>query len=48
MEQLASSIAGARVVQLDGCGHGAPNSHPDVVVQALVDPLLAAAGNPWR
>jgi pimeloyl-ACP methyl ester carboxylesterase len=47
MAQVANSIDGARLVQLEGCGHGAPYSHADVFRHQLVDPLLAAVGSPW-
>lgn len=47
MAQVAHAIEGARLVELEGCGHGAPYSEPDTFRHLLVDPLLAAAGSPW-
>ena len=35
---IAGAVAGARVVVLDGAGHGAPMSHPRQFVDALVSP----------
>jgi len=47
MARLAGSIAGAVLVELDGCGHGAPMSDAGSFRQHLVDPLLRAVGGPW-
>ncbi|MDP2290524.1 MAG: alpha/beta hydrolase [Actinomycetota bacterium] len=47
MAHVAATIEGARLVELEGCGHGAPNSDPDVFRHQLVDPLLAAVGAPY-
>lgn len=47
MSLAAGAIAGAELVVLDGCGHAAPNTHPEVFRADLIDPLLAAVGNPW-
>ena len=41
MEHVAGTVAGARAVQLDGCGHDAPMSHPALYAELLVLPLLA-------
>lgn len=37
MRHLADSLRDARLVTIDGAGHGAPNSHPDVLTQLLRD-----------
>ncbi|MGB8860018.1 MAG: alpha/beta hydrolase [Ilumatobacteraceae bacterium] len=47
MSLAAGAIAGAELVVLDGCGHGAPNSDPEAFRAELIDPLLAAVGAPW-
>lgn len=47
MRHVADSVAGARLVLLDQCGHGAPNSDPDTFCRLLVEPLLAAVGAPY-
>jgi len=47
MSLAAGAIKGAELVVLDGCGHGAPNSHPDLFRTHLIDPLLAMVGEPW-
>jgi pimeloyl-ACP methyl ester carboxylesterase len=41
MEHVADTVAGARAVQLDGCGHDAPLSHPALYAELLVLPLLS-------
>ncbi len=47
MAQVAQAIEGARLVPLEGCGHGAPYSNADTFRRLLVDPLLVAVGSPW-
>jgi pimeloyl-ACP methyl ester carboxylesterase len=41
MEHIASTVAGARLVELAGCRHDAPLSHPALFARVMVDPLLA-------
>jgi pimeloyl-ACP methyl ester carboxylesterase len=41
MRHVAASIAGAVLVELQGCGHDAPLSHPALFAEHLVAPLLA-------
>jgi pimeloyl-ACP methyl ester carboxylesterase len=40
MEHLVNSVADARLVELAGCRHDAPLSHPALFADALVIPLL--------
>lgn len=47
MHRLAAMVAGARLVELPGCRHDAPTSHPAEFCHLLVEPLLAAVGAPW-
>jgi pimeloyl-ACP methyl ester carboxylesterase len=47
MSLAAGAIAGAQLVVLEHCGHGAPNTHPEVFRAELIDPVLAAVGQPW-
>jgi pimeloyl-ACP methyl ester carboxylesterase len=47
MELVASSIAGAELVVLDGCGHAAPHTDAEVFRHQLVAPLLQRVGAPW-
>lgn len=47
MSLAAGAISNAELVVLDGCGHAAPNTHPEVFRAELIDPLLAAVGHPW-
>ncbi len=44
MPYAASLIAGAHLVELEGCGHMAPNTHPEMFRHLLVDPLLDELG----
>ena len=44
MRHVANVIEGAHLVELDGCGHTAPNTHPDLFRHELVDPLLTSLG----
>ncbi len=44
MPYAASLISRAHLVELDGCGHMAPNTHPDMFRHLLVDPLLHELG----
>lgn len=41
MEHVAATVPGARVVELAGCRHDAPLSHPALFTEAMVLPLLA-------
>ncbi len=41
MEFVATAIANARVVELPGCRHDAPLSHPELFAERVVLPLLA-------
>ena len=47
MCHLADAIEGATLVVRDNCGHGAPNSDPDIFCHQLVEPLLAQVGPPY-
>ena len=44
MEHVAATVPGARVVELEGCRHDAPLSHPALFAEAMVLPLLAGDG----
>jgi pimeloyl-ACP methyl ester carboxylesterase len=44
MRQVAEQVAGAVVVELEGCRHDAPLSHPALFADRLVLPLLARLG----
>lgn len=41
MPYAAEQIPGAHLVELTGCAHMAPNTHPDLFRHEMVDPLLA-------
>jgi pimeloyl-ACP methyl ester carboxylesterase len=43
----AAALLGCPLVELAGCRHDAPSSHPDLFRSAVVDPLLRRAGPPW-
>jgi len=47
MTRLAGLLPDARLVTLAGAGHGAPQTHPDAVVETMVRPLLERVGAPW-
>lgn len=47
MTAVAASIAGAKLVVVDGCGHDAPHSDASRFRAEVVDPLLALVGAPW-
>ena len=47
MELVASTIAGAEFVVLEGCGHAAPHTDAQVFRDQLVTPLLERVGAPW-
>jgi len=47
MQHVASVIAQCRLVELVGCRHDAPLSHPDLFCTEIVQPLLEAVGPPW-
>jgi pimeloyl-ACP methyl ester carboxylesterase len=42
--ELAAVLANVEVVELAGCHHGAPSSHPDLFTEKLVVPALRALG----
>ena len=41
MPYASEQIAGSHLVELQGCGHMAPNTHADLFRRELIDPLLA-------
>jgi pimeloyl-ACP methyl ester carboxylesterase len=41
MEQVAATISSASVVELSGCRHDAPLTHPVLFAEHLVEPLVA-------
>ena len=43
----AAGLLNCPVVELPGCRHDAPLSHPDLFRAVVVDPLLAMVGPPW-
>lgn len=47
MEHVASTIPGAEMVVLEGCGHAAPHTDAELFRDQLVNPLLARVGAPW-
>ncbi|MEO5723142.1 MAG: alpha/beta hydrolase [Ilumatobacteraceae bacterium] len=47
MRDAAAEIRGATVVELAGCGHGAPMSDADLFASMTVEPLIEAVGPPW-
>lgn len=47
MELVASTMAGAEFVVLEGCGHAAPHTDAQVFRDQLVTPLLERVGAPW-
>jgi pimeloyl-ACP methyl ester carboxylesterase len=47
MTHVAGEISGSTLVELEGCGHGAPNSDPDIFRHQLVDTLLRMVGPPY-
>jgi pimeloyl-ACP methyl ester carboxylesterase len=42
MEHVAATVAGARLVELEGCGHDAPFREPVTFADLVVRPLLSA------
>jgi len=44
MPFAARSIPGSHLVELAGCGHMAPNTHPEMFRHELIDPLLRELG----
>lgn len=40
MSHLAQHVSGALLVEMEGCGHGAPNSHAERFRAEMVEPLL--------
>ena len=47
MAAVAESIAAARLVVVEGCGHDAPHSDAGRFRAEVVNPLLALVGAPW-
>jgi pimeloyl-ACP methyl ester carboxylesterase len=47
MAAVAASIAGARLIIVEGCGHDAPQSDATRFRAEVVDPLLSMVGAPW-
>ena len=47
MEFVATSIPGAEMVVLEGCGHAAPHTDAALFRDQLVAPLLMRVGAPW-
>lgn len=47
MTLLSTTIPGATLVELPGCGHDAPLNAAEQFCNALVEPLLARVGAPW-
>jgi pimeloyl-ACP methyl ester carboxylesterase len=43
----AAGLLECPVVELPGCRHDAPLSHPDLFRELVVDPLLVMVGPPW-
>ncbi|MEO8266387.1 MAG: alpha/beta hydrolase [Ilumatobacteraceae bacterium] len=43
----AAAILGCPVVELAGCRHDAPLSHPDLFRTEVIDPLMLRVGPPW-
>jgi pimeloyl-ACP methyl ester carboxylesterase len=43
MEHVVAAVAGARLVELAGCRHDAPLSHPALFATLMVEPLLQPA-----
>jgi pimeloyl-ACP methyl ester carboxylesterase len=43
----AAELLHCPVVELPGCRHDAPLSHPELVRSAVVDPLVHMVGPPW-
>ena len=45
--QHAATILGCPVVELAGCRHDAPLSHPDLFRTEVIEPLMLRVGRPW-
>lgn len=45
--QHAAALLGCPVVELAGCRHDAPLSHPDLFRTEVIDPLMRRVGPPW-
>jgi pimeloyl-ACP methyl ester carboxylesterase len=45
--QHAAAELGCPVIELPGCRHDAPLSHPDLFRSAVVEPLAQMVGPPW-
>jgi pimeloyl-ACP methyl ester carboxylesterase len=43
----ASELLGCPLVELAGCRHDAPLSHPELFRSEVIDPLLQRVGPPW-
>jgi pimeloyl-ACP methyl ester carboxylesterase len=48
MTLAAGAIARGTLGVLEGCGHGAPNTHAERFRDELIVPLLAEVGAPWH
>jgi pimeloyl-ACP methyl ester carboxylesterase len=45
--RYAATLLGCPVVELAGCRHDAPLSHPDLFRTEVIDPLMLRVGPPW-
>jgi pimeloyl-ACP methyl ester carboxylesterase len=45
--RYAAALLDCPLVELPGCRHDAPLSHPDLFTTAVIDPLLLRVGAPW-
>ena len=45
--RFAANLLGCPLVELAGCRHDAPLSHPDLVRTEVIDPLMRRVGPPW-
>ncbi len=45
--RYAAELLGCPLVELSGCSHDAPLSHPALFRTAVVDPLMSMVGPPW-
>jgi len=43
----AADLLGCPLVELAGCRHDAPLSHPDLFRAEVIDPLMRRVGSPW-
>ncbi len=47
MELVATTISGAELIVLEGCGHAAPHTDAAAFREHLVRPLMQRVGAPW-